>query len=114
MGYEGNAAKCYFGCYAKLLSDTGFSFDGRNSRPPKDPVNALLSYGYSILHRSIVGAIERHGLHPYFGFLHAVQRGHAALASDLIEDYRAFLVDKAVLSFVRSGVVSRRRFFAGG
>ena len=106
MGYEGNAAKCYFGCYAKLFSDTEFSFDGRNSRPPKDPVNALLSYGYSILHRSIVGAIERHGLHPYFGFLHAIQRGHAALASDLIEDYRAFLVDKAVLSFVRSGVVS--------
>ena len=106
MGHEGNAAKCYFGCYAKLFSDTEFSFDGRNSRPPKDPVNALLSYGYSILHRSIVGAIERHGLHPYFGFLHAIQRGHAALASDLIEDYRAFLVDKAVLSFVRSGVAS--------
>lgn len=105
MGYEGNAARCYFGCYAKLFSDTDFSFDGRSSRPPKDPVNALLSYGYSVLHRGIVGAIERHGLHPYFGFMHAIQRGHAALASDLIEDYRAFLIDRAVLSFVRSGDV---------
>ena len=105
MGFEGNAAKCYFACYSKLFSDTGFSFEGRNSRPPKDPVNALLSYGYSVLHRSIIGAIERHGLHPYFGFMHKIQRGHAALASDLIEDYRAFIVDRAVLSFVRSGDV---------
>ena len=105
-GYEGSAAKCYFGCYAKLFSDTPFSFEERSSRPPKDSVNALLSYGYSVLHRSIVGAIERHGLHPYFGFMHAIQRGHAALASDLIEDYRAYLVDRAVLSFVRSGDVT--------
>lgn len=106
LGFEGNAAKCYFTCYGKLFSDCGFSFEGRSSRPPKDPVNALLSYGYSVLHRNIVGAIERHGLHPYFGFMHKLQRGHAALASDLIEDYRAFLVDKAVLSFVRSGAAS--------
>lgn len=110
LGFEGNAAKCYFACYAKLFSDCGFVFTGRSSRPPKDPVNAMLSYGYSILHRSIVGAIERHGLHPYFGFMHKLQRGHTALASDLIEDYRAFVVDRAVLAFVRSGDVSPEDF----
>lgn len=110
LGFEGSAAKCYFSCYSKLFSDSGFLFDGRSSRPPKDPVNALLSYGYSILHRNIIGAIERHGLHPYFGFMHKLQRGHAALASDLIEDYRAFIVDNAVLRFIRSGDASSDDF----
>lgn len=110
MGFEGNAAKCYFSCYSKLFADSGFEFTGRSARPPKDPINALLSYGYSVLHRSIIGAIERHGLHPYFGFMHAMQKGHAALASDLIEDSRAFLVDKTVLAFVRSGIVSDEDF----
>ena len=110
LGFEGNAAKCYFQCYAKLLYGTQFSFNGRKTRPPKDPVNAMLSYGYSHLHRSIVGAIERHGLHPYFGFMHKMKRGHATLASDLIEDYRALLVDKTVLSLARSGEVCPEDF----
>ena len=105
LGFEGNAAKCYFQCYAKLLQGTEFSFNGRKTRPPKDPVNAMLSYGYSFLHRSIIGAIERHGLHPYFGFMHKMKRGHATLASDLIEDYRAFLVDRTVLELARSGEI---------
>lgn len=105
IGFEGNAAKCYFQCYSKLFSDTDFHFEGRNSRPPKDPINALLSYGYSFLHRNVIGAIERHGLHPYFGFMHKIKRGHAALSSDLIEDYRAFIVDRAVFGLVHSGDV---------
>lgn len=105
MGFEGNAAKCYFKCYAKLFSDSPFSFEGRNARPPKDPVNALLSYGYSFLHRSIIGAIERHGLHPYFGFMHKIKRGHAALSSDLVEEYRAFIVDKTMFELIHSGEV---------
>ncbi|WP_322153454.1 CRISPR-associated endonuclease Cas1 [Paratractidigestivibacter sp.] len=110
LGFEGNAAKCYFQCYAKLLHGTEFSFGGRKTRPPKDPVNAMLSYGYSFLHRSIIGAIERHGLHPYFGFMHKMKRGHATLASDLIEDYRALLVDKIVLGLAGSGEVSPADF----
>ncbi len=110
IGFEGNAAKCYFQCYSKLLHGTDFLFEGRKARPPKDPVNALLSYGYSFLHRSIVGAIERHGLHPYFGFMHKMKSGHAALASDLIEDYRAVLVDKTVLELARSGEVTASDF----
>ncbi len=105
LGFEGNAAKCYFQCYAKLFNGTEFRFTGRNARPPKDPINALLSYGYSFLHRSIVAAIERHGLHPFFGFMHKIKRGHAALASDLIEDYRASLVDKTVFELIHSGEI---------
>ncbi len=110
MGFEGNAAKCYFQCFSKLFSDSVFSFKGRNSRPPKDPINALLSYGYSFLHRNIIGAIERHGLHPYFGFMHKIKRGHASLASDLIEDYRSFVVDKMVFELVLAGEMSSEDF----
>ena len=106
LGFEGNAAKCYFQCYSKLFYGTEFCFEGRKARPPKDPINALLSYGYSFLHRSIIGAIERHGLHPYFGFMHKIKRGHAALASDLIEDYRALLVDKTVFELAWSGEIN--------
>lgn len=110
MGFEGNAAKCYFQCYSKLFTGSGFCFEGRNSRPPKDPINALLSYGYSVLHRSITGAIERHGLCPYFGFMHKIKRGHAALSSDLIEEYRTFLVDRTVFGLVYSSEIDPEEF----
>lgn len=110
MGFEGNAAKCYFQCYSKLFTGSGFCFEGRNSRPPKDPINALLSYGYSVLHRSITGAIERHGLCPYFGFIHKIKRGHAALSSDLIEEYRTFLVDRTVFGLVCSSEIDSEEF----
>ena len=102
MGYEGNAARCYFACLPKLVTNSDFAFSGRSSRPPKDPFNAMLSYGYSLLHRNVVGAIERHGLHPYFAFLHKLKRGHAALASDVMEDLRALVVDSTVLGLVNS------------
>lgn len=105
LGFEGNAAKAYFQCLPKLLKNEDFIFSGRSSRPPKDPFNSMLSFGYSLLHRNIIGAVERHGLHPYFAFMHKMKFGHAALASDLIEDFRAPLVDATVLNFVNSGDV---------
>jgi CRISPR-associated protein Cas1 len=111
LGFEGNAAKCYFKCLAKLLRTDEFLFDGRSSRPPKDPFNSMLSFGYSLFYRNIIGAIERHGLHPYFAFMHKLKFGHAALASDLIEEYRAPLVDKTVLELVNSGEISREGFY---
>ena len=110
LGFEGNAAKTYFQCLSKLICVNEFAFQGRSTRPPKDPVNAMLSYGYSLFHRNIIGAIERHGLHPYFGFMHKIKRGHAALASDLIEVLRAPLVDKTVLALVNSGEISVNGF----
>lgn len=110
LGLEGNAAKSYFRCLSKLVIGEGFSFSGRSTRPPRDPVNAMLSYGYSLFHRSIIGAVERHGLHPYFGFMHKIKYGHAALVSDLIEEFRAPLVDRAVISLVNSGELSTSDF----
>ncbi len=105
LGLEGNAARSYFACLPRLLKNEDFIFSGRSSRPPKDPFNSMLSYGYSLFYRNIIGAIERHGLHPYFAYMHKVRLGHAALASDLIEEYRAPLVDKTVVDFVNSGDV---------
>lgn len=113
LGLEGNAAKVYFRCLPKLVVNDDFSFEGRSARPPKDPFNSMLSYGYSLFHRNIVGAIERHGLHPYFGYMHKIRRGHAALASDLIEECRAPLVDRAVIALANSGEISSEDFMAG-
>ncbi len=110
LGFEGNAAKNYFKCLPKLLRNEDFMFEGRSARPPKDPFNSMLSYGYSIFYRNIIGAIESHGLHPYFAFMHKTKFGHASLASDLIEEYRAVLVDKTVIDFVNSGEVDVSEF----
>lgn len=109
-GFEGNAAKAYFQCLSKLVTREEFVFNGRSTQPPKDPFNSMISYGYSLLYRNIVGAIERHGLHTHFAFMHKIKRGHAALASDLIEDFRAPLVDRTVLDLVNSGQIDPEGF----
>lgn len=114
LGYEGNAAKNYFQCLPKLLINEEFYFRGRSARPPRDPFNSMLSYGYSLLYRNIIGAIERHGLHPYFSFMHKIKAGHAALASDLIEEYRAVLIDKTVIGLINSGEIDIADFYDNG
>ena len=111
MGFEGNAAKSYYKCLSKFLESYGFSFAGRSTRPPKDPFNSMISYGYSLLYRNIIGAIERHGLHSYFAFMHKTRQGHASLASDLIEDYRAYLVDRVVIKFILAGDIDPSEFY---
>lgn len=111
LGFEGNAAKNHFECLPKLLRNGDFVFSGRSSRPPKDPFNSMLSYGYSLFFRNIIGAIERHGLHPYFAYMHKLKFGHAALASDLIEEYRAALIDRTILDVVNSGEIEISDFY---
>lgn len=111
LGFEGNAAKTYFACLPKLLRNEDFVFTGRSARPPKDPFNSMLSYGYSIIYRNIVGAIEAAGLHPYFAFMHKLRFGHAALASDLIEEWRGWLVERTVINLVNEGCVSAEDFY---
>ena len=111
LGYEGNAARNYFECLPKVLRNEEFLFVGRSSRPPKDPFNSMISYGYSLLYRNIIGAIEQHGLHPYFAFMHKLKFGHAALASDLIEEFRAPLIDKAVVEMVNNEEVRASGFY---
>lgn len=103
-GHEGMAAHIYFSALSILLP-AAWQFDRRTRQPPLDPVNAMLSYGYAVLFANIKTLIRRRGLDPHVGNLHALRDGHAALASDLMEEFRALTVDSAVLQLIfRQGI----------
>lgn len=100
-GLEGEAASHYFGVFNLLVSQrSGFTFDGRNRRPPRDPINALLSFLYSLFSKEISGALQGVGLDPQVGFLHRERPGRDSLALDILEEFRAALVDRLVLTLV--------------
>lgn len=100
-GLEGEAASHYFGVFNLLISQrSGFTFDGRNRRPPRDPVNALLSFLYSLYSKEISGALQGVGLDPQVGFLHLERPGRDSLALDLLEEFRAAIVDRMVLTLI--------------
>ncbi|MBZ4364503.1 CRISPR-associated endonuclease Cas1, partial [Mycobacterium tuberculosis] len=85
-------------------------FQGRSTRPPLDAFNSMVSLGYSLLYKNIIGAIERHSLNAYIGFLHQDSRGHATLASDLMEVWRAPIIDDTVLRLIAAGAVATPAF----
>lgn len=104
-GIEGEAARQYFAAINHLVRPTArdvFRIDGRSRRPPRDRVNALLSFLYSLLMNDCRSAIEAAGLDPQIGFLHAVRPGRAALALDLMEEFRCF-ADRLALSLINRG-----------
>ena len=110
-GIEGDAAARYFGVFGQLLSEkSGFVFDGRNRRPPRDGVNALLSFVYSILGKDISGALQGVGLDPQVGFLHADRPGRDSLAQDILEEFRAWWADRLVLSLINRGQIKPQDF----
>jgi CRISPR-associated protein Cas1 len=111
LGIEGMAAKRYFAGFAGLLSaDRGFTFDGRNRRPPADPVNAVLSFLYAVLAREATAACAAAGLDPYLGFLHRPRYGRPALALDLSEEFRPLLADSVALSLFNTAEVRAEHF----
>ena len=99
MGYEGNAAKLYFDGLSRVVHQD-FKFKGRSKRPPRDEFNSMISLGYSILMNEIYGKLENKGLNPYFGFLHSDKEKHPTLASDMMEEWRATIIDSVVMSLV--------------
>ncbi len=99
IGYEGQGAKYYFEGLSKCV-EADFRFDGRSRRPPKDAFNSMLSLGYSILMNELYSKIELKGLNPYFGFVHRDAEKHPTLASDMMEEWRAVIVDSTVMSLV--------------
>jgi CRISPR-associated protein Cas1 len=101
-GNEGEAAATYFSVFKHLVrvETDQFTFDGRNRRPPRDPVNALLSFLYALLRSDCEGAIEGVGLDPQIGFLHAVRPGRPSLALDLMEELRPLVADRLVLTLI--------------
>ena len=99
-GYEGKAGQIYFAAFSGMIRNRGFIFSGRVRRPPKDPINALLSYFYSILVSETAGALYSVGLDAQLGFLHRPRSGRCSLALDLIEEFRVPVVDRFVLSLI--------------
>jgi len=111
-GDEGEAARAYFGAFAHLVRqdrDT-FGLHGRNRRPPRDPMNALLSFYYTLLRADCVAALEGVGLDPQVGFLHALRPGRPALALDLMEELRPAIADRLALTLVNRGQLRRADF----
>ncbi|MDD6553446.1 MAG: type I-C CRISPR-associated endonuclease Cas1c [Prevotellaceae bacterium] len=115
-GLEGDAANAYFSLFNQMITnrDNIFAFHGRNRRPPKDPVNCLLSFSYTLLAQEVQSALETVGLDPYVGFMHTDRPGRASLALDMMEEFRAYLGDRFVLSLVNRGQVSARDFIENG
>lgn len=101
-GIEGELAQKYFSIFNELIlsQKNEFAFNGRTRRPPKDLVNAMLSYLYTILTHDMASALEAVGLDPYVGFLHQDRPGRESLALDLIEELRSVMVDRAVLTAI--------------
>ncbi len=112
-GYEGKAGAHYFGALKALL-DPSWGFRGREYYPPPDPVNAVLSFGYTLLLKDAVAATQLVGLDPYLGFFHAIHYGRPSLALDVLEEFRPLVVDRLVLRLIRDGHVSPSDFVRTG
>ncbi len=113
LGVEGELASYYFGAFSAMLrpptpgsgdgsGDWEFSFEARNRRPPRDPVNAMLSFGYALLVRDATVALHGVGLDPYWGVYHRPRHGRPALALDLMEEFRPLIVDSVVITAVNT------------
>jgi len=111
QGLEGAGSAIYFGAFPKLLRAT-FGFAGRRKRPPTDPVNALLSFGYVLLMNNVLSAIGLVGLDPYVGYLHSSQYGKPALALDLMEEFRPVVVDSVVQGVINNRILDEGDFVA--
>lgn len=115
-GLEGEAASQYFSVFPHLIINQkkDFPFSGRNRRPPKDAVNAMLSLAYTLLTNDITSALETVGLDPYVGFLHILRPGRASLALDMVEELRAYMGDRFVLSLINRKQISSSDFLYQG
>ncbi len=110
MGIEGDAARFYFKVFNELLRTKGFEFSGRVRRPPTDPVNALLSFIYTLITHECASALQGVGLDPYVGFLHQDRPGRVSLALDLLEEFRASWADRFVLTLINRQQVKIKDF----
>jgi CRISPR-associated protein Cas1 len=108
-GMEGIAAKDYFASWVAML-DHAWQFNGRNRRPPTDPVNALLSFAYGLLRVQVTAAVHLAGLDPYIGYLHEVSRGQPAMVLDLMEEFRPIVSDNLVLSVINKREIQLKDF----
>jgi CRISPR-associated protein Cas1 len=127
LGIEGNAARAYFGLFSGMIKvgeaahdsdkkspEFAFDFTHRNRRPPRDPVNALLSLAYSVLAKDLTIVCSAVGFDPFIGFYHQPRFGRAALPLDLMEPFRPLIADSAVLSAINTKMITPRDFVRAG
>ena len=115
LGLEGTAARMYFGAFSGMFKRgtpgaTTFDLDGRNRRPPRDPVNALLSFCYALLTKDFAVTLSAIGLDPMLGFYHQLRFGRVSLALDLMEEFRPLVADSVVLSAINTGAFDEGDF----
>src|SRR5260221_3971026 len=111
LGLEGAGSAAYFHCFGKLLADKEqWAFAGRVRRPPTDAVNALLSYGYTLLTSQAGSALQIGGVDQYVGYLHSSTYGRPALALDLMEEFRPLIVDSVVLTVLNNRMFTPNDF----
>jgi CRISPR-associated protein Cas1 len=110
LGLEGASSHSYFQAFGKMIRHS-FNFEGRIRRPAPDPVNALLSLGYTMLYNEICSLLDGMGFDPYLGFYHQPRYGHATLASDLMEEFRSPLTDRFTLGVVNNRIFQEGDFF---
>ena len=114
MGVEGDAAGAYFDVFNELIRNRDFTFNGRVRRPPTDPVNALLSFAYTLVTHDCASALQGVGLDPYVGYLHKDRPGRVSLALDLLEEFRAGWADRFVLTLLNRQQIKASDFVTEG
>ncbi len=102
-------SRIYFSALGNIVNEP-FKFTKRTKQPPRDPINSMLSLGYSMLFNEVLSNVISTGLHPYVGFLHRIAKGHPALVSDLMEEWRAVIVDSMVLAIIKRNMISYDMF----
>jgi CRISPR-associated protein Cas1 len=110
LGLEGSGSRAYFQGFAKMVRHS-FNFTGRQRHPAPDPVNALLSLGYTLVYNELSSLLDGMGFDPYLGFFHQPRHGHATLASDLLEEFRAPLVDRLTLHLINNRILQEPDFY---
>lgn len=109
-GHEGDGSAAYFSAFQEFIKAEGFTFSKRVKRPPTDPVNSLLSFGYVLLANDLNSAVSTVGFDPFIGFLHADKYGKPSLPLDLMEEFRPVIVDSVVLTCINKKIISATDF----
>ncbi len=109
MGVEGICSNIYFHSYARMFT-CEFKFEKRSRRPPKNPINVLLSLGYTLLTKEVTNALAAQSFESYLGFLHGIRYGRQSLALDIVEEFRQPVIDRLVLKIFNKGMVSKYDF----
>jgi CRISPR-associated protein Cas1 len=107
---EGEASAAYFSVFQQMYTNPDFAFTTRTRRPPTDPVNAMLSFGYTLLANDLYSAVNIVGFDPYIGYLHAEEYGRPSLPLDLMEEFRSLIVDTMVVSLINQNMLTPADF----